>query len=401
MRLLRRALARDAARASRATLVARGRASRVVPAPSRRRRPERDGLARDRARPSRSLAIAALAVAVLALAREVGELRLALAAAAGRSRSTGGPAASAAASRCIERFAASSRDALRARRLLLRRLPDVPGARAGGRRACSAIRCSPSRSSTRCADADVWRALAIPGSPYAVALTRDGTVLAKGTFNSARQLESVLATGRARARAELAPCLSRRRLSDGPRRARTSRRGFLARVGGGCSRSPPAAGRARAPVEPDDADAYHFCGHTYTTGSCPHPTGLPRVDAHGYPLRAARRPAGRRPRPARRPPRPPVDEHGRRLVDPDGRPLPPAPRTPRLPGRGRRAVTASRTRDRRLLVPLLRRPRAPARWTAARYHADAHQRRRRADRLLLRAAARSSASCTTRPKVPC
>ena len=39
-------------------------------------------------------------------------------------------------------------------------------------------------------------------------------------------------------------------------------------------------------VEPGEADAYHFCGHTYTTGSCPHPTGLPRIDARGYPLRA-------------------------------------------------------------------------------------------------------------------
>jgi hypothetical protein len=40
-------------------------------------------------------------------------------------------------------------------------------------------------------------------------------------------------------------------------------------------------------VAPGEADAYHFCGHTYTTASCPHPTGLPRVDARGYPLRAS------------------------------------------------------------------------------------------------------------------
>jgi len=36
--------------------------------------------------------------------------------------------------------------------------------------------------------------LDVPGSPYAVALGRDGTVLAKGTFNSLAQLESVVAT---------------------------------------------------------------------------------------------------------------------------------------------------------------------------------------------------------------
>ena len=41
-------------------------------------------------------------------------------------------------------------------------------------------------------------------------------------------------------------------------------------------------------VLPDEADAYtNFCGHTYTTGNCPHPTGLPRVDRHDYPLRAS------------------------------------------------------------------------------------------------------------------
>ena len=42
-------------------------------------------------------------------------------------------------------------------------------------------------------DAELWRSLGIPGSPYAVALTRDGEVLAKGTFNTLMQLEGVLA----------------------------------------------------------------------------------------------------------------------------------------------------------------------------------------------------------------
>jgi hypothetical protein len=49
-------------------------------------------------------------------------------------------------------------------------------------------------------DAAVWAAAAVPGSPYAVALGLDGVALAKGTFNGLGQLESVLATARARER---------------------------------------------------------------------------------------------------------------------------------------------------------------------------------------------------------
>jgi hypothetical protein len=43
-----------------------------------------------------------------------------------------------------------------------------------------------------------WEAADVPGSPYAVALGPDGTVLAKGTFNSPAQLESVLAAAERR-----------------------------------------------------------------------------------------------------------------------------------------------------------------------------------------------------------
>jgi hypothetical protein len=49
------------------------------------------------------------------------------------------------------------------------------------------------------AEAEVWRSLGIPGSPFAVALDDTGMVLAKGTFNSLAQLESVLATAERRA----------------------------------------------------------------------------------------------------------------------------------------------------------------------------------------------------------
>lgn len=50
------------------------------------------------------------------------------------------------------------------------------------------------------ADAEVWRQASVPGSPYAVALGTDGIVAAKGTFNSLPQLESIIATARARQR---------------------------------------------------------------------------------------------------------------------------------------------------------------------------------------------------------
>jgi hypothetical protein len=47
-------------------------------------------------------------------------------------------------------------------------------------------------------DEEAWAAADVPGSPYAVAIGTDGTVLAKGTFNTAAQLESVLATAERR-----------------------------------------------------------------------------------------------------------------------------------------------------------------------------------------------------------
>ena len=47
-------------------------------------------------------------------------------------------------------------------------------------------------------DAEHWQRLGVPGSPYAVALDETGRVLAKGTFNSLPQLESVLATAERR-----------------------------------------------------------------------------------------------------------------------------------------------------------------------------------------------------------
>jgi hypothetical protein len=48
------------------------------------------------------------------------------------------------------------------------------------------------------AEAELWRRLEIPGSPFALAIDREGIVLAKGTFNNLAQLESVLATAERR-----------------------------------------------------------------------------------------------------------------------------------------------------------------------------------------------------------
>src|SRR5688500_15705310 len=86
--------------------------------------------------------------------------------------------------------------------------------------------------------------------------------------------------------------------------ASTSRRGFLARVGAAVT-AVAGARTVGSLVAPGEAEAYHFCGHIYTTDSCPHPTGIPRIDARGFPLRAR---DGRR-----------VDDLGR-PVDPQGRP---------------------------------------------------------------------------------
>jgi hypothetical protein len=108
--------------------------------------------------------------------------------------------------------------------------------------------------------------------------------------------------------------------------ADTSRRGFLARAGGALT-ALTAGGLVARAIEPGEAEGFHFCGHIYTTGSCVHPTGLPRIDGHGYPLHADDGERvddlGRRVNDAGAP----IGPDGKALRDPDGRPLPPAPRT--------------------------------------------------------------------------
>lgn len=134
-------------------------------------------------------AVVVLGVAVLALAREVGELKLAIAPQAALSLDHEGPELG---SRLdlVDRFERNAP--------VLVAVFSSPG--------CSL--CHALEPSLRLvgsdpevelevfdeeADGEVWQELAIPGSPYALALAPDGEVLAKGTFNSLYQLESVIA----------------------------------------------------------------------------------------------------------------------------------------------------------------------------------------------------------------
>jgi len=106
-----------------------------------------------------------------------------------------------------------------------------------------------------------------------------------------------------------------------------SRRGFLAKVSG-VLMATAGARTAASLIAPGEAEAYHFCGHIYTTDSCPHPTGLPRIDSKGRPLRAK---DGHRVDDLGRLINldgDPIDEDGQRLTDAEGVPLPAASRTP-------------------------------------------------------------------------
>jgi hypothetical protein len=144
------------------------------------------------------LAIAGLAVALLALAREVGELRLRVAPAGALEIEGEGPE-------------------LGMRSSLIDGFDRGPEARLAlavfsseGCPVCSSLEPAVDflardpflsvRVFDEQRDANAWQALAVPGSPYAVALALDGTVLAKGTFNNLAQLESVLGTAERRER---------------------------------------------------------------------------------------------------------------------------------------------------------------------------------------------------------
>jgi hypothetical protein len=132
--------------------------------------------------------VALLAVAVLALARELGELRLAIAPQAALSLEHEGPEIGSQVE-LIERFERQAPLALA--------VFSSPGC-ALCRALEPSLRLVASDPEVELEvfdeeqDADAWRELEVPGSPYAVVLSPDGEVLAKGTFNSLYQLESVL-----------------------------------------------------------------------------------------------------------------------------------------------------------------------------------------------------------------
>ena len=65
---------------------------------------------------------------------------------------------------------------------------------------------------------------------------------------------------------------------------RTSRRGFLGRLGRGVV-ALAGGGLVATALAPTRAEAHHICGHTYTTGSCPHPFApRSRTDRYGFPV---------------------------------------------------------------------------------------------------------------------
>lgn len=113
--------------------------------------------------------------------------------------------------------------------------------------------------------------------------------------------------------------------------SRATRRSFLGRAA--VAVGALVGGPALAPVfriagtEPTGDGWYGFCGHTWTTGSCPGPFELPAVDAAGLPVRPSdNRPVDNLARLVDREGRP-VAEDGSPLFGPSGAELPPAPRT--------------------------------------------------------------------------
>jgi hypothetical protein len=143
------------------------------------------------------LGVVALAVVVLALAREVGMLRLAVDPRGALEVPHEGPEVGGR-SALVARFG----DDLRPGRIGLAVFTSdgcgmcrslEPAVAAFGRDPRVAL-----RTFDEARDADAWTAADVPGSPFAVALDAGGTVLAKGTFNTGAQLESVLAAAERR-----------------------------------------------------------------------------------------------------------------------------------------------------------------------------------------------------------
>jgi hypothetical protein len=143
-------------------------------------------------------AVAGLAILVLALAREIGELRLQLGPQPALEIEGEGPPRGERVT-LIDRFAPGSQARFALAVFSSEECPlcqEVePAVRALSRDPLLAVKVFMYEQ-----DPDAWELLTIPGSPYAVVLALDGTVLAQGTFNTLRQLESLVATAEARER---------------------------------------------------------------------------------------------------------------------------------------------------------------------------------------------------------
>ena len=145
------------------------------------------------------LACAGLAIVVLALAREVGMLRLQLGTQGALEIAGEGP------------DVGSRSEALAARLALRARSREDLGLAVFTSEGCHLCQTlSPAIENVandpqvtvgvfdEAAEGALWRELRVPGSPFAIAMNPGGIVLAKGTFNSLAQLESVLATAERR-----------------------------------------------------------------------------------------------------------------------------------------------------------------------------------------------------------
>jgi hypothetical protein len=142
------------------------------------------------------LGCAALGAAVLALAREVGMLRLQLGTQGALEIAGEGPEVGARAADLSERIGRNGADfglavfTSEGCHICQTLEPAIDNVAKDPRVAVAVF--------DEVAEAELWRSLEIPGSPFALALDREGTVLAKGTFNNLAQLESVLATAERR-----------------------------------------------------------------------------------------------------------------------------------------------------------------------------------------------------------
>ena len=114
--------------------------------------------------------------------------------------------------------------------------------------------------------------------------------------------------------------------------ARGTRRSLLVRAAALAftlvgSRAAAAQARGVPGSQPIGGGWYGFCGHYFTTGSCPHPYAVPRVDRSGRPLRPSDgAPVDNLGRPVDAQGFA-VDPAGRRVLGPGGEPLARAPRT--------------------------------------------------------------------------